>query len=171
MFTHIILHLDSIKCTNNSFTLPVYWSDTFFSRLPIASHGLCTCCPNTLNARKYFLKKCPHQYQQTGHLLLRRWPKCRIYGLLSRSRWGEWGCREVTAPTLTDSKWTIVDKYTNIPASLEKRNLIVFVLFKYDAGCFQWFLWMEELWQIEMLWLVDITFQRMWVWFFFCLNV
>lgn len=41
-------------------------------RPPIASHGLCTCCPNTLNARKSFLKKDSHQYQQTGHLLLRR---------------------------------------------------------------------------------------------------
>lgn len=38
-------------------------------RPPIPSHGLCTCCPNILNARKYFSKKCP---RQTERLLQRR---------------------------------------------------------------------------------------------------
>lgn len=86
MFTEIVLHSDPIQCTT-MFMLPVYW--IYPPRLPIPSHGLCTCWPNILNARKYFSKKCPHQYQQTGRLLLRRWRECRIYGLLSRNRWGE----------------------------------------------------------------------------------
>lgn len=38
-------------------------------RPPIPSHGLCTCCPNILNARKYFSKKCPHWYQQIERLV------------------------------------------------------------------------------------------------------
>lgn len=133
-------------------------------RPPIASHGLCTCCPNTLNARKFFLKKFPRQYQQAGHLPLRRWPKCLIYGLLSKNRWGE--AAETLNSRLQIYKYTCISREKDIELSLFSFPL------KYDAGCFQWFQWTEEWWQIEMLWLVDTTFQKMWVWFFFfCLNI
>lgn len=59
---------------------------------------------------------------------------------------------------------------TNTQTYLHQCRVFVLLSFTYDAGCFQWFLWMDESWQIKMWWLVDISFQRMWVWFIhFCL--
>lgn len=68
-----------------------------------------------------------------------------------------WSSRDVQAQTA--SKLTIICNHT-----IQFPFCSVFV-FKYDAGCFRWFLWTEESWQINMSRLVDIASQRMWVWF------
>lgn len=164
MFMDVILHLGSIKSTNNVFTLPFHWSDVFF----FSPHKTSNCLTWTL----HLLSK----YPQCQELLFKevsvsvpadRAPSAEevtqmpyLRAVVKESL--RWGCREAPA-----SKWTTVKRHTNIPAAAEKRNITVFVLFffKYLTGCFQWFLWTEESWQTEMWWLVDIAFQRMWLFF------
>lgn len=104
---NVHLHLASIKSTNNIFTLPVYWSDTFFP--PKTS--------NCLTWTLHLLSIYP-QYQEilfkevSTFVPSDRAPSAQevtqmpyLRAVVEESlRWG-W---EVTAPTLTASNWTIV---------------------------------------------------------------